>query len=140
MKKGVFFLVLVLLTFSLPTLAQETPASTLRLRFYEQLAERDAQYEENMAFLSTQDEQDYWNDQEDYERMLGKSNFTLYLVYMKSKKQAYLKYLQNCDGSCERSAMYWSKAREYLSIPDSTDIFEVYPSKLAQSSRLKKRN
>ncbi|TAI47260.1 hypothetical protein [Flagellimonas allohymeniacidonis] len=140
MKYGGFFLVLALLAFNVPTLAQETTSSTLRLKFYEKLAARDAQYEQVLGSSNAQDEMDYWNDQRDYERQLGKSNFTFYLVYMKGKKEAYKHHLQNCDNSCSHSIHYWSRAREYLSIPDSTDIFEVYPSKLVQSTRLKKRN
>nr|WP_299343192.1 hypothetical protein [Allomuricauda sp.] len=141
MKSGRFFLVFAFAAISWSTWAQGTTASMHRLNFYEKLAQRDAEYEQNLGTsYAEQDELDYWNDQRDFERQLGKSNFTYYLVYMKSKKQAHREHLEMCGNSCSHSQVYWNKMREYLSVPDSTDVFEIYPSKLVLSTHLKKRH
>ena len=97
------------------------------LWFYEQLAHRDAAYEIELQNINGQDELDYWADQSDFERHLGKADFPAYLAYMKGKKEAYKSHLQQCNDGCSFSAMYLSKAREYLSLSDS-EFLEGYKS------------
>ncbi|MCL6267003.1 hypothetical protein [Flagellimonas myxillae] len=89
------------------------------LRFYEQLAQRDASYEWGLHKLEALDEQDYWTDQRNYERHLGKANFPAYLAYMKGKKEAYQQHLEQCDGTCVHSRLFLERAKEYLSLSDA---------------------
>ena len=98
MKWSHLLLLGLLLGFAQQNQAQRTMSDSKLLRFYEDMAERDALSEQALK-LDQQDELDYWHDQENFERELGKSNFTFYLVYMKSKKEAHRKYLQEC-GAC----------------------------------------
>ena len=89
------------------------------LWFYEQLAHRDADYEIELQNINGQDELDYWVDQSNFERHLGKANFPAYLAYMKGEKEAYKSHLQKCNDGCSFSSLYLTKAREYLSLSDS---------------------
>ncbi len=136
MKRSYFLLAVILIGFVAQSHGQVAGVDSKLLRFYESLAERDASHEQSLR-LDYQDEMDYWNDQENYERQLGKSNFSFYLVYMKSKKKAYRSYLRECAGSCEHSDVFWLKMRNYLAIPDSTDIFNPNAERVVQSTLLK---
>ncbi|MEO0901725.1 MAG: hypothetical protein AAFY00_06750 [Bacteroidota bacterium] len=135
MKRSCLLLLVLILGFAGQSQAQGTANSKL-LRFYENLAERDAAYEQGFQ-LDQQDELDYWNDQENFERELGKSNFSFYLVYMKSKKEAHRIYLKECEGSCVHSDVYWSKMRNYLSVPDASEFFKTNVEKVVQSNAIK---
>nr|WP_298995293.1 hypothetical protein [uncultured Allomuricauda sp.] len=135
MKRSYLLLLVLLLGFAKQSQAQGTTTNSKLLRFYEDLAERDAAYEQGLQ-LDHQDELDYWNDQESFERELGKSNFSFYLVYMKSKKEAHRKYLKECKGSCVHSDVYWKKMRNYLSTPDALDLFKA-TTDVAQSTSIK---
>ena len=104
------------------TRAQEMESVVHGLQFFEMLAQRDAQYESSFQMSHAQDEHDYWSDQRNYERHLGKADFTAYLVYMRGKKQAYHLHLQNCDSTCSHSPTYYQRAREYLSA-SNTEYF-----------------
>ncbi|MEM9362431.1 MAG: hypothetical protein AAGA43_07350 [Bacteroidota bacterium] len=136
MKRSYMLLLVLLLGFARQSQAQGIAANSKLLRFYENLAERDAAYEQGFK-LDQQDELDYWNDQENFERELGKSNFSFYLVYMKSKKEAHREYLKACKGSCAHSDIYWSKMRNYLSVPDASEFFKTNSEKVVQSNTLK---
>ncbi|MEM6865847.1 MAG: hypothetical protein AAF575_11705 [Bacteroidota bacterium] len=138
MKRSYFLLMLVLIGFIKESRGQSAGGDSQLLRFYKNLAVRDATHEQTMN-LGHQDELDYWIDQENYERQLGKLNFSFYLVYMKSKKEAHRNYLQQCKSNCEHTAIYWSKMRNYLSVPDSVDVFQKYAGKWAQSSKFKNK-
>ena len=135
MKRSYLLLLVLILGFAGQSQAQGTANSKL-LRFYENLAERDAAYEQGFQ-LDQQDELDYWNDQENFERELGKSNFSFYLVYMKSKKEAHREYLKECEGSCVHSEVYWSKMRNYLSVPDASEFFKTNVERVVQSNLIK---
>ena len=135
MKRSYLFLGILLVGLSLQVQGQTALTDTKLLRFYEDLALRDAIYEQGLQ-LDHQDELDYWNDQENFERELGKSNFSFYLVYMKSKKEAHRKYLQECKGSCDHSDVYWNKMRNYLSVPDASEFFSTSLEKVAQSNAI----
>lgn len=125
--------------FCLSTWAQNDVQYRKGLRFYEKLAERDADYEQSLQLLGNQDESDYWIDQRNYERHLGKANFTSYLVYMKSKKDAYHEHMQTCEHKYKHSDLYLEKAREYLSVSNSNDILSLKAQKVVQSSSAQKK-
>ncbi|SHG72898.1 hypothetical protein [Flagellimonas flava] len=137
MKTARVLLVFLISGLSLTAWSQER-AHVQGLRFYENLAERDAHYEQGLHNLSAQDELDYWLDQRNYELQLGKANFSAYLVYMRVKKQAYQEHIQACDGSCIHSPLYLEKAREYLSLSDNDDLFGQLESKVVQHLPKKK--
>ncbi|AWX44863.1 hypothetical protein HME9304_01868 [Flagellimonas maritima] len=132
--KAIRFILLVLIcSYSLGIVAQQSANSVIGLRFYERLAQRDADYEQSLFLLSNQDESDYWADQENYERHLGKIDFTSYLVYMKSKKDAYAEHLGNCEHKMSHSELYFQKAKAYVSLLDSDYELGKNASKVAQS-------
>ncbi len=119
--------------------AQDTARVKHGLRFYEQLAQRDAGYEQTLQLLTHQDESDYWTDQRNFERQLGKSNFSSYLAYMKGKKDAYHKHLKTCGHKTPHSELYLQKAKEYLSMTDMEFSLMQESQKVVQSSVIKKK-
>ncbi|MEX0315281.1 MAG: hypothetical protein AB3N18_13980 [Allomuricauda sp.] len=116
--------------------AQDTQHS---LRFYEMLAHKDASYEHSFQMMNHQDEQDYWADQQDFERDLGMADFASYLIYMKGKKDAYLHHLQSCE-SCIHSEVYLKMAREYLSATDFDRLLKPEASEMVQNVPKKRQN
>ncbi|MGW9684945.1 hypothetical protein [Flagellimonas sp. 2504JD1-5] len=110
------------------------------LRFYETLAQRDASYEHSFQRMAHQDEQDYWLDQQNFERHLGTADFTSYLVYMKGKKDAYLNNLQSCETTCRHSELYFEKAGEYLSSSDLDTLLMPQSSEMAENVPKRKQN
>ncbi len=109
------------------------------LRFYENLAQRDALYEQELMVISDQDEVDYWTDQRTYERHLGKVNFPAYLAYMKAKKEAYRGHLEQCAHLNSHSQLYFENAREYLSLSESEYLFGQNMNKVVQHQPRKKK-
>lgn len=126
-------------SFCLSAWAQNDVQHRKGLRFYERLAERDAHYEQSLQLLGNQDESDYWIDQRNYERHLGKANFTSYLVYMKSKKDAYYEHMQTCNHKHQHSDLYLEKAKEYLSVSNSDNVLSLKTQKVVQSSSAQKK-
>ncbi|WP_133248399.1 hypothetical protein [Flagellimonas aquimarina] len=126
-------------SFCLSTWAQDVQ-NNKGLRFYEKLAKRDASYEQSMQLLGNQDESDYWIDQRNYERHLGKANFTSYLVYMKGKKDAYHEHVQTCDHKYRHSELYLEKAKEYLSLSNSDELLSLKSQNVVQSFTQKKKD
>ncbi|WP_097044658.1 hypothetical protein [Flagellimonas pacifica] len=119
--------------------AQDKAHTKHGLRFYEQLAQRDADYEKSLQLLTHQDESDYWIDQGNFERQLGKSDFASYLAYMKGKKDAYNGHLKTCDHKVPHSELYLQKAKEYLSLTDLEFTMMKDSQKVVRSSIKKKR-
>ncbi|WP_222983015.1 hypothetical protein [Flagellimonas meishanensis] len=113
--------------------AQQGGAAFQGLRFYEQLALRDADYEASLHVLTDHDAQDYWVDQRNYERKLGKANFSAYLVYMRQKKSAYYQHLQNCNAYCGHGPEYYARAQDYLSSSDFGDVLEESKNRVSQN-------
>ncbi|WP_421810613.1 hypothetical protein [Flagellimonas sp.] len=120
-------------------LAQKGNAALQNFRFYENLALRDAQYEQTLHTVDLQDEQDYWKDQRNYERQLGTENFAAYLVYMKGKKEAYQLHLQQCSEACSHSGRFFERAHEYLSISDTEYLRQLMEAEMVLNTP-KKRN
>lgn len=118
MKTVRFLLVIFACGLAFPAWAQ-VDARVQGLRFYEQLAQRDTKYEIALYSLDSQDQMDYWIDQGNFERQLGKVNFPAYLAYMKGKKEAYQTHLTECDTQCENSELFFQKAKDYLSLSDN---------------------
>ncbi|WP_136466819.1 hypothetical protein [Flagellimonas onchidii] len=121
-------------------LAQDNVHAKFGLRFYEKLAQRDASYEHTFQMANHQDEQDYWNDQQNFERHLGTADFTSYLIYMKGKKEAYFSHLRSCDTTCGHSDLYFKKAGEYLSSADFDKLLEPETEEVVQNIPRKKGN
>ncbi len=119
-------------------LAQQGGDTFQGLRFYEQLAIRDAAYEASLHTWDDNDSQDYWKDQRDFERNLGKANFTAYLAYKRQKKASYYQLLQDCEGFCNYSPKFYEMAKAYFSSPDFEDILETSRSKVTQNMASKK--
>lgn len=120
-------------------LAQQGSVALQNFRFYENLALRDAQYEQTLHTTDLQDEQDYWTDQRNYERQLGTENFAAYLVYMKGKKEAYQLHLQHCSEACAHSGRFFERAHEYLSISDTEYLRQLMETGMVLNTS-KKRN
>nr|WP_298792167.1 hypothetical protein [uncultured Allomuricauda sp.] len=120
--------------------AQSNPHTKHGLRFYETMAQRDADYEHTFQMMNHQDEQDYWSDQQNFERHLGTADFTSYLIYMKGKKDAYFTHLQNCDDHCLHSELYFKKAGEYLSSSDFDKLLSPKTGEMVQNIPKSKQN
>ncbi|MER3376126.1 MAG: hypothetical protein RIM83_15915 [Allomuricauda sp.] len=85
--------------------------------FFEQLALKDADYEQSLVLSNEKDELDFWEDQKRYEQDLMKSDEAAYRSYMKAKKEAYHEHFQSCSNVCNHSKQNLKRAEEYLSSP-----------------------
>lgn len=85
----------------------------VELSFYEERAKKDARYEQTLKLQDTEDEVDFWNDQERYERSLQKIDNEGYKTYLRSKKVAYSQHRLNCDKKCNHGDYYELKATFY---------------------------
>ena len=130
--------IVLLVALSASMSAQQGGDTFQGLRFYEQLAIRDATYEASSHTWDDNDSQDYWKDQRNFERKLGKANFTAYLAYKRQKKASYYQLLQNCKGSCDYSPKFYEMAKAYFSSPDFEDILEADRSNVTQNLTSKK--
>ncbi|MCK0160931.1 hypothetical protein [Allomuricauda sp. F6463D] len=108
--------IILLLTFGLATMstAQENQYS-----FYKAQAQSDAKYEQSFVVVSAEDEKDYWEDQERYERDLKNQNSEAYNVYMNEKRSAYTKHAQLCKDLCTHSDYFYQQASFYFMYKDN---------------------
>ncbi|MEL6975498.1 MAG: hypothetical protein AAGL29_08910 [Bacteroidota bacterium] len=127
-KWSVLCLFLVLGSLSQSIRAQQSHFSMNGPKFYEMLAERDAQYERTLGTMTPKDEIDYWKDQEVYEKRLREQHPEAFAWYMTKKKAMYQEHYVACEVFCVNSATYWSKVKEYLQVPTEIKLFELGPS------------
>ncbi|GMN06397.1 hypothetical protein MTsPCn5_17860 [Croceitalea sp. MTPC5] len=92
--------------------SQESTTNVMQV-FYTDLAKRDALHEQQLTFVNLEDQEDFWQDQNDFENLLGKENPKAYQVYLKGKRMAYRLHQKECDASCGHGENYVKKAAFY---------------------------
>ncbi len=96
-----------------PASAQEdTDAS--RKAYYEERAREDAAYEMSLR-ENAEDEADFWESQEAYEKALKKRDKAAYRAYMKGKRDAYREHAAHCDSHCHHGPHFQYRATYYYS-------------------------
>ncbi len=129
MKK--YFLHICLIAIAVPFMGmaqQDIEKNTLK--FYTDLAERDASNEQGMVLVNEEDHQDFWKDQNDFEMHLRNQNLEGYTIYLKRKGNSYRMHEISCNDSCNHSEEYYNKASFYKSHSQlKTDIAYVLKTK-----------
>jgi hypothetical protein len=92
--------------------AQEPASDQDQLSYYEQRAREDAAYEQSLE-LAEEEETDFWEDQERYEKELKKRDKKAYKAYMKGKRDAYAEHYEKCGHHCHHGSHYYSHATFY---------------------------
>ncbi len=92
--------------------SQESTTNVMQV-FYTDLAQRDALHEQQLTFVNLEDQEDFWQDQNDFENLLGKENPKAYQVYLKGKRMAYRLHQKECDTSCGHGEAYVKKVAFY---------------------------
>ncbi|WP_222983014.1 hypothetical protein [Flagellimonas meishanensis] len=96
-------------------LAQKTNGEYIN---YEDLALRDARYEQTMVMLNDEDERDYWKDQKKYENDLRRLNQNDYHSYMTVKSHAHSLHAKHCSSLCNHRDLYFKFIKHYTSYLD----------------------
>ncbi|WP_318312190.1 hypothetical protein [Flagellimonas crocea] len=109
MRLQILFAVLFTVGWSSLTSAQEEQNS-----FYENLAIKDAQYEQYFVFMNAEDEKDFWKDQKRYENDLRKQNSEWYHSYLNGKRIAYSQHAKACSSHCTHSELFFEEAKRYF--------------------------
>lgn len=115
--KRLGFVILLLFGCSNFVLAQDHDVNSNleKTSFFEQLAFKDADYEQSLVLNNEKDELDFWEDQKRYEQDLMNSDKAAYRSYMKAKKDAYHEHFQKCSSNCNHTKQNLKRAEEYLS-------------------------
>lgn len=87
--------------------------------FYEKQAWKDARQEQSTTFSSIEDEKDFWQDQNRYERDLQTKNKLSYNSYMNAKRNAYSEHAETCGGHCTHSDYYYQQASVYFTFKNN---------------------
>ncbi len=93
--------------------AQESPDGEEQQSYYERRAREDAAYEQSLALEDEAEAEDFWEDQEHYEKELKKRDKRAYKAYMKGKRDAYAEHYEHCGHHCHHDRHYYSHATFY---------------------------
>lgn len=85
-------------------------------RFYELLAQKDAQYELSHIFTSDDDERDFWRDQKSFENALALKDKIAYKYYLKHKAKFYLNHKSECIPNCFHSELFIKNVTFYMKL------------------------
>ncbi|AIY12917.1 hypothetical protein [Cellulophaga baltica] len=81
--------------------------------YYKQRALEDAKYEQEFTADDKITEEEFWDEQQAYEKDLKKRDRKAYRAYMKGKRDAYAEHYNHCDDHCHHSTHYYSHATYY---------------------------
>ncbi|MDX1767343.1 MAG: hypothetical protein R3294_04780 [Arenibacter troitsensis] len=113
MKRLPFFSLAILLFSFVGLKAQEVESTEQeKLTYYEQRAREDAQFEQSHELVE-EEEEEFWESQQDYEKQLKKRDKKAYKAYMKGKRDAYAEHRSHCDHYCHHSDHYHTHASFY---------------------------
>lgn len=113
MKRLPFFSLAILLFSFVGLKAQEVESTEQeKLTYYEQRAREDAQFEQSHELVE-EEEEEFWESQQDYEKQLKKRDKKAYKAYMKGKRDAYAEHRSHCDHHCHHSDHYHTHASFY---------------------------
>nr|WP_297786850.1 hypothetical protein [uncultured Allomuricauda sp.] len=90
--------------------------------FYEKQAWKDAHQEQSTTFSSLEDEKDFWQDQNRYEKDLKTKDNIAYNIYMTAKRKAYSEYAETCGNDCRHSDYYYEQASKYFTYKESENF------------------
>jgi anthranilate/para-aminobenzoate synthase component I len=109
-------LVLVLLVCMTPSflLAQQPGVQDHRLALYANRAWQDAAYEQQINWITEDDEMDYWTDQRNFENILHKAYPEGFQVYINNKRAAYREHQLQCGDNCDHGDYYQLQASYYF--------------------------
>lgn len=82
--------------------------------YYEARAREDAAYELALQ-EDAEDEADFWQSQEDYEKALKKRDKQAYRAYMRGKRDAYREHASHCGSHCHHGHHFEYRATYYYS-------------------------
>ncbi|WP_157449700.1 hypothetical protein [Croceitalea dokdonensis] len=83
------------------------------LSFYQQLAKKDASYEQGLNLPSSVDDDDFWKDQQIFEEQLLAKNPEGYRTYINKKAELYRIHELSCDESCRHGERFVLKSQFY---------------------------
>lgn len=94
--------------------------------YYEQRAREDAVYEQSLQASELEDEEDFWESQQVYEKNLKKRDRKAYRAYMKGKRTAYAEHAEHCDHHHHHSVHFYYYAGHYYSSPRYSSYRSYY--------------
>ncbi|MET6991197.1 hypothetical protein [Sediminicola arcticus] len=87
-----------------------------KLSYYEQRAQQDATYEQELRTENEEEAEEFWEDQQAYEKDLKKRDKRAYKAYMKGKRDTYQEHACHCNHD-HHSAHFYYYADYYYSSP-----------------------
>ncbi|MEB8327976.1 hypothetical protein OO009_01305 [Flavobacteriaceae bacterium KMM 6897] len=87
-----------------------------KITYYEQRAQDDAKYEQELRAGNEDEAEEFWEDQQAYEKDLKKRDKRAYKAYMKGKRDAYQEHAEHCHHH-QHSAHFYYYADHYYSSP-----------------------
>lgn len=112
MSKTPLLFILLLFGATCVSMAQEESES--RESYYEARAREDAAYEMSLK-ENEEDEAEFWESQENYEKALKKMDKKAYRAYMRGKRDAYREHAYHCGSHCHHGPHYEYRATYYYS-------------------------
>ncbi|MDF0707814.1 hypothetical protein [Flagellimonas okinawensis] len=82
--------------------------------FFRKQALKDAIREQSATYATLEDEKDFWQDQNQYEKDLESKDKDSYTVYMNAKRSAYSEHAELCGDHCTHSDFYYEQASYYF--------------------------
>ena len=119
---------IMLFSLSFPLLGAAQLSETVNVQFYEEMAKRDAWYEQHLNLATDEDREDFWKDQDDFETLLVQKSPKAYNIYLSTKGKLYAQHQKICGDSCQHSGHYAQKAAYYQAHVQESSNF-VYSAK-----------
>ncbi len=80
---------------------------------YVHMARYDAKIEQDLQFVSEDDEADFWQDQKNFEIALKQRDYSAYKVYLMTKQEAYAEHASLCKANCKHGIYFHAQASSY---------------------------
>ena len=81
--------------------------------YYQRRAREDAKFEQQFEAQTEAEEEEFWENQQAYEKKLKKTDLNAYRAYMRGKRDAYREHHKVCDAHCHHSTHYQDHVRFY---------------------------
>ncbi len=95
------------------TIAESQIQGESKEAYYNRRAQEDAAFEQQYVARSEADAELFWENQEDYEKNLKKTDRKAYRAYMKGKRDAYRDHQEVCDAHCRHDHHYHDHVAVY---------------------------
>jgi hypothetical protein len=93
--------------------SQEKELMSKDMSLYVHMARHDAQLEQDLQFISEDDEADFWQDQKNFENALKQRDYSAYKVYLMTKQEAYAEHELLCKVNCKHGIYFHAQASSY---------------------------